>query len=71
MIEFEDEMFLEDDQDILDIIDYGFPRRQYDRADYFHNMDDVSFFRRFRLTKQTVLNVLEQIEHVLEFDNDL
>lgn len=71
MMEIEDVMFLEDDQDILDIIEYGFPRRRYERSDYFHDMDDLSFFRRFRLTKPTVLTVLEQIEDHLEFENDL
>lgn len=44
-MEIEDEMFLDDDQDILDIIDYGFPRRRYERADYFHDMDDKSPIR--------------------------
>ncbi|KAJ8912371.1 hypothetical protein NQ315_014738 [Exocentrus adspersus] len=34
-------------------------------------MDDLSFFRRFRLYKETVLHVLQQIEHNLEFNNDL
>lgn len=41
-METEDEMFLEDDQDILKIIGYGFPRLRYERADYFHDMDDLS-----------------------------
>ena len=70
-MEIEDKLFLDDDdQDILNTINYGFSRRRYERADYFHDMDDLSFFRRFRLTKPTVLMVLKQIEEYLEFDND-
>ncbi|KAJ8972836.1 hypothetical protein NQ317_001096 [Molorchus minor] len=34
-------------------------------------MDDLSFFRRFRLRKPTAMQVLHQIEPMLEFDNDL
>lgn len=70
-MEFEDEMFLEDDQEILDIIDFGFPRRIYIRPNYFDLLDDLSFIRRFRLTKQTTLHVLELIEEKLEFNNDM
>ncbi|KAK4875762.1 hypothetical protein RN001_012184 [Aquatica leii] len=70
-MEVEDDMFLDDDVDILDIIEYGFPRRIYIRSDYFHNMDDLTFLRRFRLTKPTVLAILAQIEGQLEFNNDL
>lgn len=70
-MEIEDQIFLEDDMDILDIIDMGFPRRMYERSSYFNDMDDISFFRRFRLTKQTTLDILERIEPQLEFDNDL
>ncbi|KAJ8915260.1 hypothetical protein NQ315_014767 [Exocentrus adspersus] len=69
-MEIEEEMFIEDDFEVLDIIDYGFPRRVYNRHNHFDNMDDLSFFRRFRLYKETVLHVLQQIEHNLEFNND-
>lgn len=71
MMEIEDEILLEDDIDILDIIDFGFPRRIYIRPNYFEDMDDLGFFRRFRLTKPSVLSVLEMIEGQLEFENDL
>ncbi|KAK9739659.1 hypothetical protein QE152_g8848 [Popillia japonica] len=48
-----DDLF-DDDLDILEIIDFGFPRRIiYDRTDDFNNLDDLSFFRRYRLTKPT------------------
>lgn len=70
-MEIEDEIFIEDDQDILDIINFGFPRRRYERTDYFNTMNNMSFFRRFRLTKPSVLQLLELIEDELEFENDL
>lgn len=70
-MEFEDELFLEDDADIFDIINFGFPRQYYQREDHFNSMDDMSFFRRFRLTKPVVLRLIEELEDVLEFPNDL
>ncbi|KAK5639733.1 hypothetical protein RI129_010544 [Pyrocoelia pectoralis] len=69
-MEVEDEMILEDDVDILDIIEFGFPRRLYIRPNYIEEMDDLSFYRRFRLTKPTTISLLEIIEVQLEFDND-
>lgn len=70
-MEIEDQIFLEDDNDILDIIDMGFPRRIFERSNYFEDMDDMSFFRRFRLTKPSSMDILERIEHQLEYNNDL
>ena len=70
-MEIEDEMFIDDDHEILDIINFGFPRRNYERVDHFNEMDNLSFFRRFRLTKPSVLQILELIEEELEYDNDL
>lgn len=70
-MEIEDELFVEDDQEILDIILFGFPRRNYERAEYFDEMDNMSFFRRFRLTKDSVLSLLVEIEDELEYGNDL
>lgn len=71
-LELEDDLFWEgDDLDIVDIIDNGFPRRINQRAEYYFTMDDLGFFRRFRLTKPTVLNLLNQIQDVLTFDNNL
>lgn len=60
----------EDDLEVLDLVDAGFPRQIYDRSNYFDNMDNLTFFRRFRLTKPTVLNILEQIEDHLEFPDN-
>lgn len=61
-MELEDEIFLEDDGDIIDIINFGIPTRQFIKRYYFDELDDSSFFQRFRLTKPTVAHVLEQIE---------
>lgn len=70
-MEAEDDILLEDDADILDIIDFGFPRRIYNRPNYIEDMDDLSFFRRFRLTKRATISLLERLEDQLEFANDL
>lgn len=69
-MEIEDELFV-DDVDVLEIIDFGFPRRHFEREDYLDTMDNYTFFKRFRLTKPTSLQILEQIEDQLEFDNNL
>lgn len=58
------------DLEILNVIGEGFPRRIYDRKNYFEEMDNATFFRRFRLTKRTVLNILAEIEHQLEYQDD-
>lgn len=71
MIEIEDDVFLNDDLDAIDVIDFGFPRRNYERSNYFEDMDELSFLRRFRLTKNTVFSILELVEEELEFDNNL
>nr|CAI5830757.1 unnamed protein product [Callosobruchus analis] len=70
-MEVEEEIFLDDDMDILDIINFGFPRRLYERPNYIEDMDDLGFLRRFRITKATAVAVLELIEDQLEFENDL
>lgn len=60
-----------DDLDILEILNYGFPRHIAERSEYFQTMDNFNFFKRFRLQKETVLYLLEQIEEDLEFPNDM
>ena len=60
----------EDDLEVLELIEVGIPRQIYLRADHFHDLPDLQFFQRFRLTKETVLYLLAQIEHHLEFPND-
>lgn len=69
-MELED-MLYDDDLDVQDIIQNGFPRRWNDRTDYFETMDDYGFFRRFRLTKPTVAALLEEIEHALVHNNQM
>lgn len=66
-----DDEIVNDDRDILDIIEYGYPRRVYERGNYFEDMDQLTFFQRFRLTKPTVLRILIDIENQLEFPNDM
>ncbi|KAI4455387.1 hypothetical protein MML48_9g00011346 [Holotrichia oblita] len=70
-MDFEDEDIFEDDMDILEIIDFGFPRTIYTRNNYFQLLDDYTFFRRFRLYKETVYHLLTLIEHELEYPNDV
>ena len=65
-----EEEILEDDIDMLDLIENGFPRRVFVRKNHFQDMDELNFFKRFRLYKNTVLFVLEQIEQELEYDHN-
>lgn len=46
-MEIEEEIFLEDDGDILDIINFGFFRRLYERSEYFDTMNNMSFSEGF------------------------
>lgn len=62
--------FFEDDLEVLDTIEHGFPRRVQNRPNYYQQMDELSFFKRFRLYKNTVFNVLQQIGHELEFPDN-
>lgn len=66
-----EEIFLDDDLDILDVIDLGFPRKQYTRSEYFLEMDELTFFKRFRLLKESVMHILNLIEDQLEYPHDL
>lgn len=67
-MEDDDALLIDDD---LDNIYFGFSRRFYNRDDFFETMDNMFLFRRFCLRKPTVLQVLQHIESLLEFDNDL
>lgn len=69
--EYDENDIFNDDLDILEIIEYGFPRKIYERSDHFHTMDNLTFFRRYRLYKETVLHVLALIEEYLEFPSDM
>ncbi|KAK4885926.1 hypothetical protein RN001_002197 [Aquatica leii] len=66
----DDEIF-DDDLDILEIIDLGFPRLTYTRSDQFHEFDDGSFRKRFRLSKATTLHLLTLIENQLEYPGNM
>lgn len=68
-VELENDIF-DDDLEIFEIVNHGFPRQLYRRADHIQSLDNLSFFKRFRLNKETVRNILEQIEHTLEFPYD-
>jgi hypothetical protein len=57
--------------DVINFIEFGIPRTLYVRSHYFLTMDEVKFRKRFRLTKDTVMNILGQIEHNLEFPYDI
>lgn len=59
--------FLGDDEDKLNFLNFGIPRQIYDRTNYFNTLDEVSFQRRFRLSKEAVLFLLNLIEKDLEY----
>lgn len=46
------------------------PRIYRERPDFFAKYDDVDFFRRYRLSKESVLFLLEKIEVFLEFPSN-
>jgi hypothetical protein len=47
---------MEDFDDFLEIIDFGFPRFQFTRSDRFHELDKFRFYSRFNLTKVSALH---------------
>ncbi|CAG9773144.1 unnamed protein product [Ceutorhynchus assimilis] len=68
-IDYED--IFDDDLEILEIIQNGIPRRVIQRKNHFNEMSPYTFFRKFRLYKDTALRVLEQIEPELEYPNNM
>lgn len=49
---------LEDDElDVFDLVVYGIPRNIHVRVNYLEKYDELIFFRRFRLQKQSVINI--------------
>ncbi|XP_023312542.1 putative nuclease HARBI1 [Anoplophora glabripennis] len=62
---------VEDDLEIIEIIEHGIPRQIRPRVDLFQVYDNLQFFQRFRLTKETVLDLLPLIEPYLEFPYDI
>ncbi|XP_037972328.2 putative nuclease HARBI1 [Plutella xylostella] len=55
---------------ITDRVLWDRPRIFRERTDYFQKYDDLDFFRRFRLTKRSVLFLLTKIESKIEFQED-
>jgi hypothetical protein len=66
---FDDVDIFEDDFDILEIIDIGFPRLCCIRSAHFHDMDEFTFYKRFRLTKQTCLNLFSSSSCFIMFSS--
>lgn len=46
------------------------PKSMQERNDFFSELDDQEFVLRFRLDKESALEILDQIEVNLEFDTD-
>lgn len=65
---FENSDLLEDLDDLDNIVRR--PRVFKERRHYFEEYDDVDFCTRFRLSKQSCLDVLELIEDKLEYPSD-
>ncbi|KAG5869690.1 hypothetical protein JTB14_025717 [Gonioctena quinquepunctata] len=61
----------DDDLDDLNVIIHGIPRRVYNRADYYNSFDDLTFFKRFRVTKPTAILILNEIEVEIEHPYNL
>lgn len=59
-----------DDEHLFDEVPQRRPRFIQERKNHFEDLDDVDFVRRFRLSKQSALKVLELIEASLEFPSD-
>ncbi|CAI6357754.1 unnamed protein product [Macrosiphum euphorbiae] len=60
----------EDNEDEFIIFAIRRPRWIRERAEDFDTMDDTDFVTRYRLSKPTVLSMLEKIEDALEFETD-
>nr|CAI5822461.1 unnamed protein product [Callosobruchus analis] len=60
-----------DDVDEIELIEFGIPRAIYTRANHYNNMSNHTFFKRFRLTKETVMILLPLLEDQLEFPFDV
>lgn len=65
---FDEEM--DEEREYLEVLDYlelGVPRQINQRSNFFETMDASTFRKRFRLSKDTVLNILADIENEIEF----
>lgn len=63
------EIFDDNDEDIIDFVMNMRTYTVQERKDYFVDLDDKEFFRRFRLKKDTVNNLLRELEPHLHNDN--
>ncbi|CAH1986885.1 unnamed protein product [Acanthoscelides obtectus] len=68
-IELLEDMY-DEDFEIGEFLEFGFPRRFNERPNYYEEMDDLNFLRRFRLTKLTVMHLLQEIEGQLEYPDN-
>jgi hypothetical protein len=57
--------------DVINFIEFDIPRTLYEGSHFFLTLDEVKFRKRFRLTKDTVMHILGQIDHNLEFPYDM
>lgn len=64
------DMLEDDDLDAYELIVYGIPRNVHMRNNYFAEYDELNFFRRFRLRKESVINILEQIKNQLQYTHN-
>lgn len=60
----------EDNEDDFIFFAVRRPRWIRERAEDFDSLDDRDFITRYRLTKPTVLSILEKIERHLEYETD-
>lgn len=60
----------DEDEDEFVIFPIHRPRWIRERAEDFESLDDRDLITRYRLTKPTVLSILEKIEHCLEYETD-
>ncbi|KAJ3662284.1 hypothetical protein Zmor_006639 [Zophobas morio] len=60
-----------EDLAVLNFLNRGIPRTVYQRQNFFDVMDDISFRKRFRLSRQSVLQILMMIDEELEFPYDI
>ncbi|KAI4455430.1 hypothetical protein MML48_9g00003661 [Holotrichia oblita] len=60
----------EDDWYIYEFIRFGIPRQLYERNNWFDDLCDVAFRKRFRISRECTLDILRQIENQLEYPYD-
>lgn len=62
-----EELLTDDEDDLINFVEAPRRDRQFrDRPDHFNLWNDQEFVTRFRISKRSVENLLEQIGHFLE-----